>query len=107
MTRPPTAEWLSFNWLVPEIVMVPASDGVMVPAHIYRPKDMGASPNGAAVIFVHGAGYLHNVDNFWTDGIRASTCSTSTSRRRATSCSTSTTAARRATAATGAPRSTA
>ena len=46
--------------------MIPASDGVKVPAHIYRPKDMGAQPNGAAVIFVHGAGYLHNVGNFWS-----------------------------------------
>jgi dipeptidyl aminopeptidase/acylaminoacyl peptidase len=27
---------------------------------------MGAQPNGAAVIFVHGAGYLHNVGNFWS-----------------------------------------
>ncbi len=46
--------------------MVPASDGVQVPARIYRPKDMGAQPNGAAVIFVHGAGYLHNVHNYWS-----------------------------------------
>ena len=68
MTVSPTAEWLSHKWLAPEIVMVPASDGVMVPAHIYRPKDMGAKGNGAAVIFVHGAGYLHNVGHFWKDG---------------------------------------
>jgi len=68
MTTSPTAEWLSFKWLNPEIVMIPASDGVMVPAHIYRPKDMGARPNGAAVIFVHGAGYLHNVGHFWKNG---------------------------------------
>ncbi len=68
MTTSPTAEWLSFKWLNPEIVMIPASDGVMVPAHIYRPKDMGAKPNGAAVIFVHGAGYLHNVGHFWKNG---------------------------------------
>ena len=27
---------------------------------------MSAQPNGAAVIFVHGAGYLHNVHNFWS-----------------------------------------
>jgi dipeptidyl aminopeptidase/acylaminoacyl peptidase len=46
--------------------MVPASDGIQVPARIYRPKDMGAPPNGAAVIFVHGAGYLHNVHKYWT-----------------------------------------
>jgi dipeptidyl aminopeptidase/acylaminoacyl peptidase len=67
LTVSPSAEWLSFPWIVPEIVMVPASDGVQVPAHIYRPSDMKAEPNGAAVIFVHGAGYLHNVGNFWSE----------------------------------------
>jgi dipeptidyl aminopeptidase/acylaminoacyl peptidase len=67
LTTSPSAEWLSFPWLAPEIVMVPASDGVKVPAHIYRPSDMKAQPNGAAVIFVHGAGYLHNVGNFWSE----------------------------------------
>jgi len=67
LTVSPSKEWLSFNWIAPELVMVPASDGVMVPGHIYRPKDMNAQPNGAAVIFVHGAGYLHNVGNFWSE----------------------------------------
>ena len=66
LTTSPTADWLSFNWIVPEIVWITASDGVKVPAHIYKPKDMNAQPNGAAVIFVHGAGYLHNVGNFWS-----------------------------------------
>ncbi len=66
LTLSPTAEWLGFPWLVPEIVMVPASDGVNVPARIYRPKEMNAQPNGAAVIFVHGAGYLHNVNHYWS-----------------------------------------
>ncbi|HEY2850475.1 MAG TPA: prolyl oligopeptidase family serine peptidase [Gemmatimonadaceae bacterium] len=68
MTVSPTAEWLSHKWLAPEIIWITASDGVKVPAHIYRPKDMGAKGNGAAVIFVHGAGYLHNVGHFWKDG---------------------------------------
>jgi dipeptidyl aminopeptidase/acylaminoacyl peptidase len=66
LTVSPTAEWLSHRWLKPEIVRIPASDGVQVPARIYRPRDLGARPNGAAVIFVHGAGYLHNVHNFWS-----------------------------------------
>jgi dipeptidyl aminopeptidase/acylaminoacyl peptidase len=67
LTVSPSAEWLSFPWIVPELVMIPASDGVQVPAHIYKPSDMHAQPNGAAVIFVHGAGYLHNVGNFWSE----------------------------------------
>jgi dipeptidyl aminopeptidase/acylaminoacyl peptidase len=66
LTVSPTKEWLSGPWLDPEIVMIPASDGAQVPARIYRPRDLGAQPNGAAVIFVHGAGYLHNVHRFWS-----------------------------------------
>ena len=67
LTVSPSAEWLSFPWIIPGIVMIPASDGVRVPAHIYKPGDMRAQANGAAVIFVHGAGYLHNVGNFWSE----------------------------------------
>ncbi len=66
LTTSPTADWLGFNWIKPQIVMVTASDGVQVPARIYRPADLNARPNGAAVIFVHGAGYLHNVHNYWS-----------------------------------------
>jgi dipeptidyl aminopeptidase/acylaminoacyl peptidase len=66
LTRSPSAEFLRFAWLKPAIVQIPASDGASLPAHVYRPQDMGAQPNGAAVIFVHGAGYLHNVGNFWS-----------------------------------------
>jgi acetyl esterase/lipase len=46
--------------------MVPGEDGTPVPARIYRPQDHGAQANGAGVIFVHGAGYLHNVHNWWS-----------------------------------------
>jgi dipeptidyl aminopeptidase/acylaminoacyl peptidase len=70
ITHSPTEEWLSHDWIVPEIVHVPASDGVRVPARIYRPQDVGARPNGAAVIFVHGAGYLQNVHNWWSSYYR-------------------------------------
>ncbi|HYC51677.1 MAG TPA: prolyl oligopeptidase family serine peptidase [Gemmatimonadaceae bacterium] len=66
LTTSTTAEFRSYPWLTPAIVRVPASDGVQVPARIYRPQDVGAQPNGAAVIFVHGAGYLHNVVNYWS-----------------------------------------
>jgi dipeptidyl aminopeptidase/acylaminoacyl peptidase len=70
LTTSPTADWLAFNWIVPEIVNIPASDGVQVPARIYKPKDFNAQPNGAGVIFVHGAGYLHNVHNYWSSYAR-------------------------------------
>ncbi|MBI3792605.1 MAG: S9 family peptidase [Gemmatimonadetes bacterium] len=66
LTTSPSAEFGAYKWLDPEIVEIPASDGIKVPARIYRPQDVGAAPNGAAVIFVHGAGYMHNVHKFWS-----------------------------------------
>ncbi len=66
VTTSPTPEWLSYQWITPPIVQVRARDGVMVPARIYRPRDFGAQGNGAGVIFVHGAGYLQNVHNWWS-----------------------------------------
>ena len=70
LTTSPTRDWLAGPWIVPEIVWITASDGVRVPARIYKPKDMNAQPNGAGVIFVHGAGYLHNVHNYWSSYAR-------------------------------------
>jgi dipeptidyl aminopeptidase/acylaminoacyl peptidase len=65
-TVSPTAAWLAGPWIKPEIIRIRASDGVDVPARIYEPASFGAQPNGAAVIFVHGAGYLHNVHDYWS-----------------------------------------
>lgn len=70
ITDSPTEEWKSFGWLKPEIIRFEAEDGTMVPARIYRPADMNAQPNGGAVIFVHGAGYLHNVHNYFSSYYR-------------------------------------
>ncbi len=67
VTRSPTRAWRDYPWMVPPIVEFTARDGAQVPARIYRPADVGAKPNGAAVIFVHGAGYLHNVTMGWSD----------------------------------------
>jgi dipeptidyl aminopeptidase/acylaminoacyl peptidase len=67
LTTSPTTEWRAHQWIAPEIIWITASDGVRVPARIYRPKDVGAQPNGAGAIFVHGAGYLHNVHNYWSN----------------------------------------
>ncbi len=57
VTESPTEDWLEYDWRMPEITRFEASDGVEVPAHVFRPDN----PNGAAVFFVHGAGYLQNV----------------------------------------------
>jgi len=61
-------EFQAYDWRDPEIIHFKARDGVMVPARIYEPgKGRG---NGAAVIFVHGAGYLHNVHKWWSSYFR-------------------------------------
>jgi len=70
VTESTTAEWRAGPWIWPEIVMVPARDGAQVHARIYRPRDLGVEPNGAAVIFVHGAGYLQNVHHGWSSYYR-------------------------------------
>ncbi len=66
LTTSTSAEFRQRAWLKPAIVKITASDGIQVPARIYKPSDLGAQPNGAAVIFVHGAGYMHNVHDFWS-----------------------------------------
>ena len=43
---------------------VPARDGVKVPARLFKPANY--TQGGPAVIFVHGAGYLQNVDHKWS-----------------------------------------
>jgi dipeptidyl aminopeptidase/acylaminoacyl peptidase len=52
------------------VITVPARDGAQVYSRIFRPRDLGAQPNGAAVIFVHGAGYLQNAHRGWSTYFR-------------------------------------
>ncbi len=66
ITSSPTEEWLAYDWRDPEIVRFEASDGVRVPMRLFRPEN----PNGAAVLFVHGAGYTQNVVRGWTHYFR-------------------------------------
>lgn len=65
LTSSQSPDFKAYPWRTPEIVWVPASDGQQVPARLYRPSSGKA--NGAAVIFVHGAGYLQNVHNWWSN----------------------------------------
>ena len=66
ITTSPAPEFSSVAWLDVPIVNVPARDGVQVPARIYVPPH----PSGAAVVFVHGAGYLQNVHRWWSSYAR-------------------------------------
>jgi dipeptidyl aminopeptidase/acylaminoacyl peptidase len=54
----------SYDWLDPEVIHFTAADGTQVPARLYKPAR--PHPQRPAVIFVHGAGYLHNVHHYWS-----------------------------------------
>lgn len=58
--------FLQYDWHQPEIITFKASDGADVYARLYKPDN----PNGAGVIFVHGAGYLQNVHYWWSTYFR-------------------------------------
>lgn len=58
----------AYNWREPELIKFKASDGTMVPARLYLPE--ADKKNGAAVVFVHGAGYLQNVHKWWSSYFR-------------------------------------
>ena len=66
VTYSPTETWLDYPWRTPETRQFEASDGAMVPAHVFEPVE----PNGAAVLFVHGAGYMQNVHDGWSSYYR-------------------------------------
>ncbi|MEY4963741.1 MAG: hypothetical protein RLZZ323_1060 [Bacteroidota bacterium] len=59
-----TKEFESYKWRAPEVITFKAQDGTAVNARLYKPNTSLA--NKAAVIFVHGAGYLQNAHNYWS-----------------------------------------
>lgn len=59
-----TPEFKKYNWKAPEVITFKAEDGTTVYARLYQPKV--ENKNKAAVIFVHGAGYLQNAHNYWS-----------------------------------------
>jgi dipeptidyl aminopeptidase/acylaminoacyl peptidase len=56
--------YLAYNWRMPEYISFTASDGATVYARLYKPAEGQA--NKAAVMFVHGAGYLQNAHKWWS-----------------------------------------
>ncbi|MEO8096098.1 MAG: prolyl oligopeptidase family serine peptidase [Acidobacteriota bacterium] len=63
-TASPSAEFKQYQWLDAPIVQVPARDGAMIPARLFKPANF--QRGGPAVVFVHGAGYLQNVHKYWS-----------------------------------------
>ncbi|HZH30453.1 MAG TPA: alpha/beta fold hydrolase [Pyrinomonadaceae bacterium] len=66
VTTSPIPEFFTHDWIEPPIVAIKTRDGQTVQARLYKP----ARPNGAAVLFVHGAGYLQNVHRWWSSYYR-------------------------------------
>ena len=66
ITNSLSEEFRSYPWRDPEVTTFKARDGADVYTRVFRP----ANPNGAAVIFVHGAGYLQNAHKWWSNYFR-------------------------------------
>jgi dipeptidyl aminopeptidase/acylaminoacyl peptidase len=64
LTTSTTEAYQSYPWKKPEVLSFKASDGVSVYARLYTPQP--ELKNGAAVLFVHGAGYLQNAHHYWS-----------------------------------------
>jgi dipeptidyl aminopeptidase/acylaminoacyl peptidase len=68
LTSGQSEEFKTYAWRDPKLVTFKAQDGALVPARLYTPDP--SKKNGAAVIFVHGAGYLQNVHKWWSSYFR-------------------------------------
>lgn len=66
VTESLSGEFKAYPWRDPEVVTFQARDNATVYARLYKP----ANPNGAAVVFVHGAGYLQNAHKWWSSYFR-------------------------------------
>jgi len=63
LTKSTTEDFEAYPWMDSEIIHFTARDGIEVPSTLYQPK--ADKKNGAAIIFVHGAGYAQNVHYWW------------------------------------------
>ena len=59
-----TKDFNGYDWRDPETITFQAKDGEAVHARLYKPNS--EIKNKAAVIFVHGAGYLQNAHKWWS-----------------------------------------
>ncbi len=64
LTSSPAPDFAAYPWLDVPIITFTARDGVEVPARLFKPAHF--RKGGPGVVFVHGAGYLQNVDRWWS-----------------------------------------
>ncbi|WP_236587967.1 S9 family peptidase [Marivirga aurantiaca] len=68
ITQSTTEAFDKYPWREAEVITFKARDGEKVHSRIYKPE--AAKSNGAAVVFVHGAGYLQNAHHWWSSYFR-------------------------------------
>ena len=68
LTFSTSQEFNSYLWREPQVITYKGSDSTDVYARLYEPEK--TVKNKAAVIFVHGAGYLQNAHNYWSNYYR-------------------------------------
>ncbi|MEO6966942.1 MAG: prolyl oligopeptidase family serine peptidase [Rhodanobacteraceae bacterium] len=67
LTDTRTAQYKAIRWSDPQFVEVPSSHGRFgIWSKYYQPGNYDASHNHPAVLFVHGAGYLQDVNKSWS-----------------------------------------
>ncbi|GAB4021377.1 prolyl oligopeptidase family serine peptidase [Spirosoma migulaei] len=66
LTDSQTENFRSYPWREPTMVTIPARDGQLIYARLYKPE----RPSGKSVVFVHGAGYLQNAHKWWSSYTR-------------------------------------
>lgn len=68
ITYSTTKDFNAYSWRKPDVITFNAQDGTKVNARLYKPKMENS--NNAAILFVHGAGYLQNAHNYWSTYLR-------------------------------------
>ncbi|MGS2741172.1 prolyl oligopeptidase family serine peptidase [Sinomicrobium sp. M5D2P17] len=68
LTSGQSEDFTAYSWRDPKLIHFTAADGTQVPARLYLPEQ--GVKNNAAVIFVHGAGYLQNAHKWWSSYFR-------------------------------------
>lgn len=64
VTHSTSNEFNDYSWRSPSLITFKATDNQDIYARIYEPDS--SVKNGAAILFVHGAGYLQNAHNWWS-----------------------------------------
>ena len=68
ITSGQSEEFAAYPWRDPQVISFTADDGAEVPARLFLPE--ADVKNNAAVVFVHGAGYLQNAHKWWSSYFR-------------------------------------